>query len=215
MFIRVFSTLFIHVTLCQVKDIESKLRQRSFLHSKSVQNGCEPEQKLYNSPSNGHNSYNSYSLSRTKSSGSVNGSDIKKTSPNPLLKSKSSTYISPEQSESLMYNTKVTLTLRRSNSHLSSPSRSTEALANGNKFESSNYQNGNNRNGLHKPNSQNYYYFGSNPHSSSHDKVSSLPKPPLPPPISKPVIPPKTVNIFILTHSPLLVNILMYELMIC
>jgi len=36
--------------------------------------------------------------------------------PNPLSKAKSSTYISPEQSETLMYNTKVTLTLRRSHS---------------------------------------------------------------------------------------------------
>ena len=187
-----------------MKDIESKLRQRSFLHSKSVDNGCEFEHNVYNSASNGHNNYNSYSLSRTKSSGSVNGSDIKKTSPNPLLKSKSSTYISPEQSESLMYNTKVTLTLRRSNSHLSSPTRSNEALSNGNKFNNSNLQNGNHRNGLTKPNSQNYYYFGSNPTSSSHscDKVSSQPKPPLPPPISKPVIPPKTVNIFSLISFP-------------
>ena len=58
-----------------------------------------------------------FSLTRTKSSGSV-ASQGK--SPSALLKSKSSTFISPDQCEALMYNTKVTLTLRRSNSRLNS-----------------------------------------------------------------------------------------------
>ena len=86
-----------------------------------------------------------------------------KSQAHPLLKSKSSTYISPDQSESLMYNTKVTLTLRRSNSHLNSPVRN--PVTNGFSNESSNYQNENSKNGSTR--CQNYYYFGANPASSS------------------------------------------------
>lgn len=60
-----------------------------------------------------------YQVLRTKSSGSLNRPPNPQAPlPNPLSKAKSSTYISPQQSETLMYNTKVTLTLRRSQSRL-------------------------------------------------------------------------------------------------
>ena len=127
-----------------------------------------------------------------------------KSQAHPLLKSKSSTYISPDQSESLMYNTKVTLTLRRSNSHLNSPVKS--PVTNGHSNERSNYQHEYSKNG--SPRCQNYYYFGANPTTSAtsqsnEDPVDSfsscnanhLPKPPLPPASSKPHILQRTVNI--------------------
>ena len=109
-----------------------------------------------------------FSLTRTKSSGSV-ASQGK--SPSALLKSKSSTFISPDQSEALMYNTKVTLTLRRSNSRLNSsvgdlnsPPESHNGHLNGI------HQNGT-RNGGPPTKCQNFYYFG-----------STAPPPPPPPP---------------------------------
>jgi len=76
----------------------------SFLHSSyGAQNG-----DLENIP---------YKVLRTKSSGALNHFvNQPPPTPNPLSKTKSSTYISPQQSETLMYNTKVTLTLRRSQS---------------------------------------------------------------------------------------------------
>ena len=187
----------------QVKDIESKLRQRSFLHSQTS-NGNSTEESIRPSP------HPSHSLTRTKSSSSVNHQKLSpKSQAHPLLKSKSSTYISPDQSESLMYNTKVTLTLRRSNSHLNSPVRS--SVTNGNSNESSNYQNEYSKNGSTR--CQNYYYFGANPISatsqSNGDSIDSsasnshqLPKPPLPPASSKPHILQRTVNIIFWNLSP-------------
>ena len=144
-----------------------------------------------------------------------------KSQAHPLLKSKSSTYISPDQSESQMYNTKVTLTLRRSNSHLNSPVRS--AVTNGNSNESSNYhQNEYPENGA-TAKCQNYtyfggppkYYFGANQNSSttasqsngndpnsSSNKANHLPKPPRPPASTKPHYLQRTVNIFHRILSP-------------
>ena len=117
-----------------------------------------------------------YSLTRTKSSGSV-ATPAK--SPSSLLKSKSSTFISPDQSEALMYNTKVTLTLRRSNNRLNSSVgdlNSPPEIHNGhlNGIHQNGTRNGT-RNGGPGPSTKcpNFYYFGSTP-------------PPPPPASSKP-----------------------------
>ena len=126
----------------QVKDIESKIRQRSFLHSNSSSVEENPP----------------ISLTRTKSSGCVTNQS--QSPSGSLLKSKSSTFISPDQSEALMYNTKVTLTLRRSNSQLNSSSRDLNSSAD---------KNTGRPNGIHRPNGtrnggpSNFYYFGSSP----------------------------------------------------
>ena len=164
----------------QVKDIESKLRQRNTVHSISEQNDTIKDM--------------SQTLTRTKSSGSVNQ---KFSSPNPsipLLKSKSSTFISPDQNESPMYNTKVTLRLRRSNSHLNAcPTNGFSNDPNGADYQNG-ISNGNSRN-------QKQYYFGAHPshsHQAPADIFSGdnqLPKPPLPPSCSKPILL-RTVNIF-------------------
>lgn len=170
----------------QVKDIESKLRQRNTVHSISHQNDTIKDRA----------SCLSQTLTRTKSSGSVNQ---KFSSPNPsipLLKSKSSTFISPDQNESPMYNTKVTLRLRRSNSHLNA------CPTNGfsNDLNGADYQNGG---GISNEISRNQkqYYFGAHP-SHSHQApadmfagANQLPKPPLPPSCSKPILQ-RTVNIY-------------------
>lgn len=142
-----------HCDYYQVKDIESKIRQRSFLHSIS-----SPDED--NVP---------YSLTRTKSSGCVTNPSQ---SPSALLKSKSSTYISPDQSQALMYNTKVTLSLRRSNSQLNSSSR--DLISPSEKYNG--HSNGVQQNGTRNggpAKSQNSYYFGCSPGPS-----------PVPPPTS-------------------------------
>ena len=168
----------------QVKDIESKLRQRNTVHSISHQNDTIKDRS----------SCISQTLTRTKSSGSVN-QKLSSLNPSiPLLKSKSSTFISPDQNESPMYNTKVTLRLRRSNSHLNT------CLTNGfsNDLNGADCQNGA---GIsNETRSQKHYYFGANP-SHSHQAsaeifagASQLPKPPLPPSCSKPILQ-RTVNI--------------------
>ena len=175
----------------QVKDIESKLRQRSFLHSSSDRpSNPSPEVR----PAASATSHPPFALSRTKSSSSVH--QPSQPQPNPLLKSKSSTYICPDQNESLMYNTKVTLTLRRSNSHLNSSHQN--GLNEYNESSRPPHQNG-----IKNGGTQNCFYFGANPSSSQSnphaaaDSISPpLPKPPLPPANSKPIILQKTVNIF-------------------
>ena len=165
----------------QVKDIESKLRQRNTVHSISPQNDTTKDR----SPCI------SQTLTRTKSSGSVNQKFSSPNPPNPLLKSKSSTFISPDQDESPMYNTKVTLRLRRSNSHLN-----TNGFSNDHK----------NGSGLSTEisRSHKHYYFGAHPshsHQTHADILSGaqqLPKPPLPPlppSCSKPILQ-RTVNIY-------------------
>ena len=112
------------------------------------------------------------SLTRTKSSSSL-ANQAKP--PSSLLKSKSSTFISPDQSEALMYNTKVTLTLRRSNNRLNSSVgdlNSPPEIHNG--HLNGIHQNGTRNGGEGPPTKcQNFYYFGSTP-------------PPPPPASSKP-----------------------------
>lgn len=72
------------------------------------------------SPSSGNPVLNgNYTLQKTRSSDAVNAKP-KPPRPNKLSKTKSSTYISPDQSERIMYNSKVTLTLRRSRLSLNS-----------------------------------------------------------------------------------------------
>ena len=113
-----------------------------------------------------------YSLTRTKSSGSV-ATPAK--SPSSLLKSKSSTFISPDQSEALMYNTKVTLTLRRSNNRLNSSVgdlNSPPEIHNG--HLNGIHQNGT-RNGGPPAKCQNFYYFGSPPAPPAPPPASSKP----------------------------------------
>ena len=58
-----------------------------------------------------------YPVLKTKSSDAIH-SKPSYTKPGKLSKTKSSTFISPEQSERIMYNSKVTLTLRRSRQNL-------------------------------------------------------------------------------------------------
>ena len=142
----------------------------------------------------------SQTLTRTKSSGSVNQKFSSPSPSIPLLKSKSSTFISPDQNESPMYNTRVTLRLRRSNSHLNAcPTNGFSNDPNGADYQNG-ISNGNSRN-------QKQYYFGAHPshsHQAPADIFSGdnqLPKPPLPPSCSKPILL-RTVNIFLV----LLVN---------
>ena len=177
-----------YYNIWQVKDIESKLRQRNTLHSISPQKGTVEAIK-YRSPSIPQ------TLTRTKSSGSVNQQLSAKNSSNTLLKSKSSTYISPDQNESLMYNTKVTLQLRRSNSNVNTCHKNGFS----NELKEIGHQNGNgNSNGL----SRCHYYFGDNPIASHQTPTDifagahQLPRPPLPPASSKPILQ-RTVNIFL------------------
>ena len=127
-----------------------------------------------------------HSLTRTKSSGSL-ANQAK--SPSSLLKSKSSTFISPDQSEALMYNTKVTLTLRRSNSRLNSSVGDLNAppeIHNGH-LSNGIHQNGT-KNGGPPTKCQNSYYFGSNA------------PPPPPPASSKPSLL-KTVTVCVIAGS--------------
>ena len=59
-----------------------------------------------------------HSLQKTKSSDSIPSKAPLSSRPAKLSKTKSSTFISPAQSENIMYNSKVTLTLRRSRQNL-------------------------------------------------------------------------------------------------
>ena len=170
----------------QVKDIESKLRQRNTVHSISDQNDTFKDKS----------SCVSQTLTRTTSSGSVNQKFSSPNPPNPLLKSKSSTFISPDQNESPMYNTKVTLRLRRSNSHLNTSHKNGFS----NNLNGADHESGS---GINNEISRNPkpYYFGAHPshsHQGPADIFSAahqLPKPPLPPSCSKPILQ-RTVNIY-------------------
>ena len=65
---------------------------------------------------NGNNQ--NYSIQKTTSTDSMLQKAPVPPKPGKLSKTKSSTFISPEQSEKIMYNTRVTLTLRRSRQNL-------------------------------------------------------------------------------------------------
>ena len=67
--------------------------------------------------------FNGYLLQKTMSSDSVIPK-VLASKPGKLSKTKSSTFISSEQSENIMYNSKVTLTLKRSKNNLSADAES-------------------------------------------------------------------------------------------
>ena len=63
------------------------------------------------------NAMSNFPIQKTKSSDAIQYKHSN-SKPGKLSKTKSSTYISPEQSERIMYNSKVTLTLRKSRQNL-------------------------------------------------------------------------------------------------